>query len=359
MADETINVDGAADAIENLLSDDNPEATFEGDGAREEEETRGDVDDGPEESEDELTDEAEEAEDGAESEEETADEDAEEESEEAEGYASLEEVAEALEMPMEDFLENFELTFNAAGETHTATLNDLQKSYQKDADYTKKSMALADERKDFEANREKREQEYEANSKGMADMIQAVGQMIIQDMTSPEMQSLRQSDPAEWSAKDIEARRKLEYLEQVRKQGAQQYTEQNNTSQAEFLKEQGKILEEKVEGWGEEKLTTAVEAIRSLGFNDEEIPRIGDARLMMGALELHSLRAEVSELKALQEKGDLVKKKVKKLPKKPVKSGSSQPAKKNNIAKLKQKLKNTPKGRENTQAAANVIERLI
>lgn len=347
-------VDGAASAIASLMGDDTE--AFE---ARPEEETELEV---SEESEDldaaEPTsdEEAEESE-----EEETADDEPDEDEQEAEEEtaATLDEIAEALEVPMEEFLANQKLTFNAAGETVTATLAELQESYQKEADFRKKSMALADERKGFAAEREQRDQEYQATSQGLAQSFQFLEGMISSRLESPEMQSLRETDPAEWSARVNETNRVLQNLHGVRQQAAQEYISRFEENQKAYLREQGKILENDIPDWGEEKLTHAIETIKGFGFSDEEIPKIGDARLIKGALRFKELEDEVTTLRARLESGEKAAKKVKKLPQKPLKPSSGKAPANNRLTKIKSRLRKTPRGRENLTLAAKGIEELL
>lgn len=353
-----MSTDNAAARIEGLLGDENPESTFDADHRADNEEvTELDTDDGIETSDElpETTDES--VEEGAESEDDDGDDALDDSEESTETASTLQEIAEALEVPFEDFLANQKLSFKAAGEEVTATLSELQASYQKEADYRKKSMALADERRDFEATRERQHTDYEATSHSLAATLQNVQQMVVQQMDGPEMQRLREEDPAEWNARMREADNQLGFLNSVAKDAADAYEQRKQADQQSFLQAQGKILSEQVDGWGEEKLSEAVEVMKGLGFSEDEIPSIGDARLIMAALQFKALQAENEELKAKVEGGDLAAKKVKKLPK-TLKPGT-QTRKGSNIAKLKAQLRKSPSGRANIDAATAAIENLL
>ena len=342
-------IDGAADAIADLLPDEPEE---------QEEELSQET---GEESTDELTQEDEGAEVEEENEE-AADEALEEETEEAENdqIETLQELADALEVPLEELLGSMKTTLKASGEDHTVTLADLTKSYQQEADYTKKSMALAEERRGFETERQQRVEQFQANHAGLAQMTQMAGEFLKAEFNSPQLAQLRETDPGEWQARRSELERQFNQLGQVRQEASANYEQFHQQQQEQFIAEQGKILSETVEGWGEEKLGEAVEVIKDLGFHDEELSSVVDARLFKGALRLREAESRVRELEAKLAKGSEAAQKVKQKPAKVLKAGKSPKVTRSKLQAKKQALRTSAKGhKDNVRDAAAVIEELL
>lgn len=276
---------------------------------------------------------------------------------------SLNELADALEMPLEEVLANMSHTFKANGEEITVNLDELTKSYQRESDYRKKTTALAEERRGFEAEAQQRMEEYQATSHGLAQQIAFAEQMVVGEMNSHQMALLREQRPDEWTARMHEQNERLNMIRGVRQKAATEYSQFTQQSQQEFMIQQGKILGESVEGWGEEKLGQSLDVMRNLGFNDDEIVNFGDARFIQAALRFSELEAENAQLRSQIDGGSVTAKKIKETVPKVVKGQRAklQNAKGKNSGKLKQNLKKTALkgGRDNMNAAAAMIENLL
>mgnify|MGYP003647931099 CR=1 FL=1 len=74
-----------------------------------------------------------------------------EEQDEQESFESLAELAEASGIPFDKFMSEISHTFQAAGQTRTATLNDLVRGHQLYRDYEQKSEGLARQQEQFNA----------------------------------------------------------------------------------------------------------------------------------------------------------------------------------------------------------------
>lgn len=280
-----------------------------------------------------------------------------------EHLGSLTELADALEMPLAEMLASVKHTFKANGEEITVNLDELTKSYQRESDYRKKTSALADERRGFEAEARKRMEDYEATSHGLAQHYQLNEQFILAEINSPQMAQLRQQRPDEWTARMHEQNERLNMLRNARQQAADQYSQFTQQAQQEFMIQQGKILNESVEGWGEEKLGQSLDVMRNLGFNDDEIVNFGDARFIKAALRFSEMEAEIAQLKAQISGGDVAAKKIKATVPRVVKGARAklQDAKGKSTVKLRQNLRKTALsgGRANMDAAAAMIENLL
>ena len=271
---------------------------------------------------------------------------------------TLNELADALDMSLDDLKGAITHTFNAAGKEHTVTLADLESGYQIRADYDRNKGQLAEQRKAFEQEQQARVDSFKQQANALAHNFQMMEAMIRQDYESPAMQQLRESDPAEWTARIHEGNGKLQQLANARQQAAAEYDRLMHDEQIQCLAREGKTLIQDVEGWGDDKLKTAVDTIKTLGFDDQEVVGIADARLIKGALELSALRSEVSHLKAQIGKADTVVNKVKKTIPKTIKSGKArgkQALDRANVGQLKKRLAKSHKVKD----AAAVIESLM
>lgn len=272
---------------------------------------------------------------------------------------SLTQLAEALEMPIEDLKGTLQHTFKAAGKEHTVTLAELEKGYQLQADYDRSKTKLADQRKAFESEQQTRIEEYQRQANALATQFNMVEQFIRAEYETQELARLRQDDPAEWNARITEGNQKLNQLYQARQQAAVQYDQIVHQEQQEFLKREAETLKKDVEGWGEEKLKSALGTIKTLGFNDEETAGLLDSRVIKGALELAALREENKALKARFEKAGKTVKKVKDtIPKtlKPGKTGNlKQSLNRSEVSNLKKRLKKSG----STRDAAKMIELML
>jgi len=312
-------------------------------------------------SEDQETDDSET--DDAESEDEEGEESAtetESESGETDEIQSLSELAEALEIPLDQLKESLQHTFTASGEEMTVTLAELEKGYQRDADYRRKTSQIAEQSKKMEQDYALRHQQFEQQHRELATTMMAAEQLLVSDMDSPEMQTLRQTDPAEWAARKEELNNRLRTLQSYRSQAMQQYEAQNQQFMMAKKAAEMQSLQSKVEGFGEEHVTKASEVITSLGYSPEEAAQIMDHRIVLGALELADLRAEVEKLRNQVAKGEKAVKKVRKnVPKMTSKGGKQSPkplrVKSEKLSKLRRKAKQS--GR--VEDAAKVIESML
>jgi hypothetical protein len=276
------------------------------------------------------------------------------------GIHTVAEMAEALEMSVEDFLGAVEHTFTAAGEETTVTLSDVLKGYQKDADYRRGTSELANLKREHEQQHTAQMEQFTVQNQQLAAQMGAMEQIIVQQLESPAMQKLRQSDPGEWTARREELGQQIRFIQQARQQAADQYN-QTQANHLSGLRERSmQALKEAVPEFGSQHGDTARAVLGSLGFADSEVSKIFDHRVVMGALELDTLRKENAKLKADKESAIAAARKVKKnVPRvtKPGKQahGKGRGVSRDNLARLQGNLRKS--GR--TEDAAKVIEQLI
>lgn len=280
-----------------------------------EEETTEEVETEVEETEESETEDLDESEESEVEDQEADDAEPEEGSEETEDpIETLDDVAEAMGVPLEDLQQSLTHTFKAAGEEVTVTLSELVKGYQKDADYRRQTSELSEQRKAFDAERQEYQQSFQQQAMQQAAVLNGVEQMLMSEMNSDEMAQLRQSNESAWVAKRLEFQDRAQKLTQIRQEAANQYAQQMQQFQEQQQKELQEYRAKEMEAL-QSKLTlddatrkaitnTAVD----LGLSKEEVMQITDHRLIVGLHELHQLREQAKN-------AETVTKKVRKLPK--------------------------------------------
>jgi hypothetical protein len=244
----------------------------------------------------------------------------------------------------------------AAGEDKEVTLDELIKSYQLGTDYTKKSQAVAEERKAVEAERHA-VQEAKALRDQYAQQLGIIEQMLNQPQQAEDLDYLKETDPIGYAVKVAELSQKEKQLAQVRAQREmisqqQEYDRQQQMKQmiaAESEKlvavlpefadpSKGEVIRKDIRTYG-----------KQMGFSDDELANVFDSRAVLTLYK-------AMQYDKLQSAKPGITKKVSEAPK-AIKPGVSKPRDSNSeeIRKLKSRAKSTGSVRD----AANVFERFL
>jgi hypothetical protein len=271
---------------------------------------------------------------------------------------TLQGFADALEMSVDDFKAAVTHTFNAADEEITVTLQELEKGYQKDADYRRSTAKLANDRQLAEQDFFGRQQNYEQQNHFLAAQLGVAENLVAAELNDPRLTELRESDPAEWTARRDEIGQRLGGLRNARIQAAQAYEQFTNTNQAQLRAREEAALLESIPDFGKKHKADAKELLSDFGYSEHEISHVFDHRVIRGALELKALRSEVAELRLLKEQaGDTIRRVKKDIPKltKPGKQRGKPRVKRDNVSRLRERAKKTGK----VEDAARLIEQLL
>ena len=243
----------------------------------------------------------------------------------------------------------------AAGEEREVTLNELIKSYQLGTDYTKKSQAVAEERKAVESERQA-VQEAKQMRDTYAQRLEMIEQML-QPQQEENLDYLKETDPIGYSVKVAEMVQRDKQLSAVQAERSRIHQQQEQDRQAQM---QSVVAEEM------QKLTAYIpeftdpakgESIRNdirafgkqIGFSDNELAAVYDSRAVLTLYKAMQYDKLVASKPAIT-------KKVNEAPK-AIKSGVSKPRDSNaeEIRKLKARAKSSGSIRD----AASVFERFI
>jgi len=244
----------------------------------------------------------------------------------------------------------------AAGEEREVTLDELIKSYQLGTDYTKKSQAVAEERKAVEAERQAI-QEAKALRDQYAQRLEMMEQMLRPQDETENLAYLKETDPIGYSVKVaemVERDKQLNAVRAERERIAQQQEQERQQNLQRMVAEESQKLVAAVPEFAD---PTKGEALRkdirsfgkSLGFSDQELASVYDSRAVLTlykAMQYDKLMASKPE----------VTKKVAQAPK-VMKPGVAQS--RDTASEELKKLKARAKQSGRVADAASVFERFI
>lgn len=244
----------------------------------------------------------------------------------------------------------------AAGEEREVTLDELIKSYQLGTDYTKKSQAVAEERKVVEAERQRIEEARQLRDQ-YAERLQVIEQMLNQSQPEENLDYLKETDPIGYAVKVAELSQREKQLAQVRAE-QQRIAEQQRQEQQERLgsviqAEARKLAEALPEYADPQKGEAIRREIREFGvkagFSDAELANVYDSRAVLTLWK-------AMQYDKLQSAKPSITKKVNEAPK-VIKSGVSQP--RDSQADEMRKLKARAKQSGRVADAAKAFEKFL
>ena len=243
----------------------------------------------------------------------------------------------------------------AAGEEREVTLDELIKSYQLGTDYTKKSQAVAEERKAVESERQA-VQEAKQMRDTYAQRLEMIEQML-QPQQEENLEYLKETDPIGYSVKVAEMVQREKQLAavQAERYRINQQQEQDRQAQMQHVvaEEMQKLSASIPEFADPAKGETIRNDIRTygkqLGFSDNELAAVYDSRAVLTLYKAMQYDKLVASKPAIT-------KKVNEAPK-AIKSGVSKPRDSN--AEETRKLKARAKASGSIRDAASVFERFI
>lgn len=244
----------------------------------------------------------------------------------------------------------------AAGEEREVTLDELIKSYQLGTDYTKKSQAVAEERKVVEAERHA-VQEAKALRDQYAQQLGIIEQMLNQPQEAEDLDYLKETDPIGYAVKIAEMSQKEKQLAQVRAQRENLFQQQEYDRQQQMKQMVSAESEKLVAVLPEFADPSKGEVIRKdirtygkqVGFSDDELANVFDSRAVLTLYK-------AMQYDKLQSAKPGITKKVSEAPK-AIKPGVSKPRDSN--SEETRKLKARAKSSGSIRDAASVFERFL
>jgi len=204
------------------------------------------------------------------------------EADEEQGSEDEEEAEEADEQP--DTPAKIKVKID--GEEVEVTLEELTKGYSRQADYTKKTMALAEKAKAIEAEVSQTRAERERYAMTLAKLDEALASTT---PAEPDWARLREENPAEYAAQREDWRQRELDKAAVQAERVRMENESAREQEAQFnayVETQIEALSTAIPEWkdpekaGAEK-KSLMEYARTLGYTDEDLGQVYDHRLIL------------------------------------------------------------------------------
>ncbi|RKZ07751.1 hypothetical protein DRQ25_10795 [Candidatus Fermentibacteria bacterium] len=177
------------------------------------------------------------------------------------------------------------------GVEETVNLKEVLAGYQTSKYNTQKSMALAEDRKTFEAAAGKKAGEIKQVLELNSALTQRLQSELLREFQSTNWDELRQTDPAEYAARQQDQSVRYNQLQQIQQQVQQQYgqadqqqQQQNNTNMQAELANQRQVMMDNNPTWHDQAvMKTEVAEIRTFladtyGLSEADISVISDAK---------------------------------------------------------------------------------
>ena len=215
--------------------------------------------------------------------------------------------------------EDLKYTIKVDGKDYEVDIEELKNGYQRQADYTRKSQALAEQRKETEQIQSERmqlEQERQMYANGLQ-MLQEQQSAKLQEFDKVDWDTLKTEDPYQYMLQKDEYRDAQEKAQNVQHQQVliqQEQAEEAQKARAHFVQQEYNRLVEALPEWNDQESTIkkdVQEYAKSVGFLPEEINQLADHRSVLvikKAMEYDKLTTKVAPKKKAVKKVPKVQK---------------------------------------------------
>lgn len=226
-------------------------------------------------------------------------------------------------------------TIKVDGKEIQVTLDELKNGYQRQSDYTRKAMAVSEQRKEAEAQMQQAKAERQQYWDGLS-KAQAVIESELNQFSQVDLVQLSQEDPLkafQISTALQQRQAQLNEIFQRQAQLKQVETAELTKYQQDYLLQQNQALLDNLPEWKDEgkakaEKTAIADYLKSQGFDDGTINQISDFRAVI-------IARKAMMFDKLQNKSDLAVKKVSAAPTKVIKSGGGEKQSVDKTAQLK------------------------
>ena len=242
----------------------------------------------------------------------------------------------------------------AAGEEIEVDEDELIKGYQQGADYTKKSQALAEQRKAFEAERSHLEY-VKQERQAYAQKLRALDSFLTQQDQGVNLDVLKETDPIGYAVAVAEQSQREKQLAVVRNEqqriAQQQQAEHQASLQSHLRQESEKLVSlipELASPQGDAVRKQIRDYAKSVGWTDQELGSVYDSRAVVSLYK-------AMKYEQLQKSKPELTKKLQSAPKMMRSGTSAPPAKSSQDKQAMQRLRETGK----VSDAAKAFERFF
>jgi len=242
----------------------------------------------------------------------------------------------------------------ASGEEVEVELDELIKGYQQGTDYTKKSQALAEQRKAVEAERIHLEQ-VKQERQAYAQKLQALDSFLTQQNRGVDLDVLKETDPIGYAvavAEQNQREKQIAVVRQEQQRIAQQQQAEHQASLQSHLRQESEklvsLIPELATPQGDAVRKQIRDYAKSVGWSDQELSSVYDSRAV------HTLY-KAMKYEQLQKSKPEVTKKLQAAPKMMRSGTSTPPTKSSQDKQAMQRLRETGKVTD----AAKAFERFF
>jgi hypothetical protein len=175
----------------------------------------------------------------------------------------------------------------ASGEEVEVELDELIKGYQQGADYTKKSQALAEQRKALEAERNHLEY-VKQERQAYAQKLQALDSFLSQQDQGVNLEYLKETDPIGYAVAVADQNQREKQLAVVRNEQqrlAQQQQSEHHASLQNHLRQESEkltsLIPELATAQGDAVRKQIRDYAKSVGWSDQELGQLYDSRAVV------------------------------------------------------------------------------
>lgn len=203
-------------------------------------------------------------------------------------YADLDDYLTKSNIERESFM-SMPVTVKIDGKTSQVKFADVLKSYQLEGHVQQKSIALSEQQRAWEAEREKAKQALGQHLNNAETLAKLAHQQLLAEYQGIDWNKLRMEDPIQWSVRNQEFQNRAnqiqQHLTQVQQHQQQQAEQAKQEQLAKLPQEREKMLDARPE-WRDDTKFQAARAemtgyARKLGYSDAEIGSIFDHRFML------------------------------------------------------------------------------
>ena len=209
-----------------------------------------------------------------------------EEAEEGQSEGQLEDQQETDEVEYEEEPKP-RYKVKASGEEVEVELDELIKGYQQGADYTKKSQALAEQRKAIEAERQHLEY-VKQERQAYAQKLQALDSFLSQQDQGVNLEYLKETDPIGYAVAVADQNQREKQLAVVRNEQqrlAQQQQSEHHASLQNHLRQESEkltsLIPELATAQGDAVRKQIRDYAKSVGWSDQELGQLYDSRAVV------------------------------------------------------------------------------
>lgn len=184
-------------------------------------------------------------------------------------------------------------TVKVDGEEITVPLSELRAGYSRTADYTRKTTAIAEEKRQFEADSKARDDQYAQEVGRLAQFAQMVvaADPLLAEAQKIDWAKLATDDPIEWARKSGQVQARMATLSAVQQEVERVTTERTKARLREEMTLAQKAIPELADPGKAKALKTEMRGfLTDAGFNDNEIAGIADHRVLKVVREAMEFR---------------------------------------------------------------------